>query len=226
MGALNSVPFCSRTAADDNNNLGDRPDLNLSEDEGPACAVVQAQPEATSTPKTVRVEESGDVAIVHNTHPPRVQSTPPLYNSMDGDSGLEHSGEDEQDNSSDERLSQIDSNELSADERLGDEVDLNGTLSEDNEEEIEDKDKTDTNKYSQQNNKDKIDFAQLEEEILGDDMVEPETDTNDETNVDDLDITESKHLGVGKKNNSTTDMITDMLNQMVVDGGSRDIATR
>ncbi len=57
-------------------------------------------------------------------------------------------------------------------------------------------------------------------------MVEPETDTNDETNVDDLDITESKHHGVGKKNNSTSDMITDMLNQMVVDGGSRDIATR
>ena len=32
---------------------GDRPDLNLSEDEPPVCAVVQAQPEATSTPKEI-----------------------------------------------------------------------------------------------------------------------------------------------------------------------------
>ena len=27
MGALHSVPFCSRTAADDNNNLGNTPEI-------------------------------------------------------------------------------------------------------------------------------------------------------------------------------------------------------
>lgn len=246
MGALNSVPFCSRSTPDDNNNLGDRPDLNLSDDEAPVCGVVvEAQPEATSTPKTVRVEESGDVAIVHGIQPARVHTTPPPYNSMDGDSGLEHSADDDQEDQEHERFSE---NSLEHSE-AGEEVDLNGTLSEENEDETrpeakrpaaksedeesspvhKDKVKVETaNTHTSNINKEKIDFAQLEEEILGDDMVEPITDTTEETLVDDMDITESTggKLGMGKRNTNTTDMITDMLNQMVVDGGSRDVATR
>ena len=61
-------------------------------------------------------------------------------------------------------------------------------------------------------------------------MVEPVTDTTDENEpeelVDDLDIADSTAVMKSKRNTNTTDMITDMLNQMVVDGGSRDLASR
>jgi len=259
MGALNSVPFCSRSTPDDNNNLGDRPDLNLSDDEAPhvqcgtvpavpvqcgGTVIVDSQPEATSTPKAVRIEESGDLAIVHNTQPPRVHTTPPPYNSMDGDSGLEHSADDDQEQSGDEeRLSEdgagrsIHSEDLNIDDQV--DVDLNGTLSEEDNDEPETPAKKETveaaisvTKPAINHYKEKIDFAQLEEEILGDDMVEPITDTTDENEpedlVDDLDIADSTAVmgKLGKRNTNTTDMITDMLNQMVVDGGSRDLASR
>lgn len=248
MGALQSVPFCSRSSPDDNNNLGDRPDLNLSDDEAPhvqcgtvpavpvqcqGTVVVDSQPEATSTPKAVRIEESEDLAIVHASQPPRVQTTPPPYNSMDGDSGLEHSADDDHEQSGDdERLSEDDAGRSIHSEDLDDDqvdVDLNGTLSEDNEEPVAPAKKNEVN-APLSINKEKIDFAQLEEEILGDDMVEPVTDTTDENEpeelVDDLDIADSTAVMKSKRNTNTTDMITDMLNQMVVDGGSRDLASR
>lgn len=228
MGALNSVPFCSRGSTDDNNNRSDRADLNLAtpvqlsehlqQSVDGVVTVVDSQPEATSTPKAVRVEEKGDLAVVHGADipneptPARVQTTPPPYNSMDGDSGLEHSA-DEVDLQEYSENNSEDSADTDQDE------DLNGTLPEEIDEEQSDE------KLSKPEIKDKIDFDQLEEEILGDDMVEPITDTadDDEINVDDLDIADTGKLG-GKTN--TTDMITDMLSQMVVDSGSRDVAIR
>merc|ERR1711962_544245 len=240
MGVLQSVPFCSRSR-DDNNNLPDRPDLNLNNVEN--NVVVDTQPEATSTPKAGRVpgEEDDQKPIVVQPEPgqllphqilPDLRTNlhpPDITNSLEGDSGLEHS--------CDEVDLPSDSDNILDNENYDDEVDSVGASS-DHDEEIDLKEEEEEEQPKKEVKKevvkqeaniieDKIDLKQLEDEILGDQLVEPAADNDDEENVSDVDeeqdIADSTRLG-GKKQD-TSNMITDMLNQMVVDG-SRDVAIR
>lgn len=204
MGAqLSSIPFCSRTR-DDNNNLPERPDLNLSEE------VIQSQPEATSTPKAVRIEEEREELRVNSLQ---------NFNSLDGgDSGVEHSSDEVEDppslneqNILETRLEEdYEEEEDSKDEDAsedGEEVDLGDrTLSV-----FEQPAAKDASRPSERD----IDLKDLEEEILGD--VEPVTEDKDQDKVEDQDITD-KVL----EKRGTADLITDMLNQLVVDGGTND----
>ena len=127
-----------------------------------------------------------------------------LLHSDEGDSGVDHT--------IDHVLDQDDSDED------GDEVDLKDDSEEEEKPEVK---KKEVVKEEANIIEDKIDFKQLEEEILGDELVEPSTEDADET-VEEQDIADRRIVG---KRQDTSDMITDMLNQMVVEG-SRDVAIR
>jgi len=83
------------------------------------------------------------------------------------------------------------------------------------EEEVEKKEK----KRMELRRESSVDLKQLEAEVLGEDLVEPVTGLEE----DQQDLHDEK---VFSKTRDTTDLITDMLNQMVVDGGSRDLSAR
>ena len=143
---------------------------------------------------------------------------------MDGDSGLDHSADEvdlpslTEQNILEQRVEE---------EEEEDEVDLGNQSQDDDEEEVEEEEKkededreiTPPMESMKKARQDKIDFDQLEEEILGDELVEPDPITD--TEEDDLELTEKSF-----SKRKTSDLITDMLSQMVIEPESRDIARR
>jgi len=130
------------------------------------------------------------------------QSNPDdLFSSLEGDSGLEHSSDE------------VDLPSLVATEPP---TLLKDPHEEEEEEASHEIDLGDTRipPMKSATTSEKIDFAALEEEVLGDEMVEPVTDPV----VEDKDITEEKEFS----KRPTTDLITDMLNQMVVDSSANE----
>jgi len=267
MGALNSVHFCSRNR-DTNNNLPAQPDLNLEEP-----VVVESQPEATSTPKRVRVEDEPADAGQPAPQPASPSLEPihsfiqkQLQNSVSTDSGYDQSPEDgpplppakevdlqppslavnppsldsEPPSLEDENI--LDKRVEEEEESDSDEVDLNDEdegvhegevkMTKEELEELEkirEEEKEEAKRRREAEQKEElrrqelrresmVDLAALEAEVLGEDLVEPVTGLED--------TPEPETEKVFPKNRDTTDLITDMLNQMVVEGGSRDLADR
>ena len=148
---------------------------------------------------------------------------------MDGDSGLDHSADEVDLPSFTEQniLEQrVEEEEEEDDEDDEDEVDLGNQSQEDEDDEEEEEKKEDEDREippplesTKKARQDKIDFDQLEEEILGDELVEPDQITD--TEEDDLELTEKSF-----SKRKTSDLITNMLSQMVIEPESRDIGRR
>ena len=151
--------------------------------------------------------------------------------SIDGDSGLDHSGDEVDPPSFGEQnilevrldensLEEADSIEEDDHNSLdGEEVDLGDSqeFKESkvvNESKAVDESKEPKEAQRKQSQEERIDFNQLEQEILGDDLVEPEDVEEEEEEEEEK---EEREVTKVYEKRPTTDMITDMLNQMVTD---------